>query len=206
MQQNYEYDTEGFEKFIDDFKTEIESSFRVEEQDFKKSRRNFYVNPWITPGIKVSIAKKQLYYKLWKKTQNKKNLHGDNNQYVRFKSYRKYLKKVIKLAKKNFYYKKFNSIKGNLKKTWELINDLRGKSKQNIKASFIINGKLVEDRRQISDEFNNYFASVAKTLNTKTRSSTLNGSTHDSNFQSYLKNKVQKIYFYPQHRLWRLNL
>ena len=42
-------------------------------------------------------------------------------------------------------------LKGNIKKTWELINQLRGKSKSNIKAQFIIDGKLVEDRREISN-------------------------------------------------------
>ena len=42
----------------------IKLCFRVDEQEVKKSRRNFYVNPWITPGIISSVAKKHLYYKL----------------------------------------------------------------------------------------------------------------------------------------------
>ena len=33
-----------------------------------------------------------------------------------------------------------------MKKTWGLINELRGKVKKNIKASFFINGQLVEDK------------------------------------------------------------
>ena len=65
---NNTYDTESFVKFIDTLKKEIESCFKVDEQKFKKSRRNFYTNPWITPGIISSIAKKHFYYKLWKKT------------------------------------------------------------------------------------------------------------------------------------------
>ena len=92
--------TESFIKFINSFKNEIELSFRVDEQDFKKSRRNFYVYPWITPGIISSVTEKHLYYKIWKKTQTKGNLDGNNDFYIRFKSYRKYLKNVIKLAKK----------------------------------------------------------------------------------------------------------
>ena len=191
------YDTESFVKYIDTLKNEIEQSFRVDEQEFKKSRRNFYVNPWITPGIISSVTKKHLYYKLWKKTQTKTDLKGDNAFYIRFKAYRKYLKKVIKLAKKNFYCKKFNSVQGDLKKTWGLINELRGKVKQNIKASFVINGELVEDRRKISNEFNNFFASVAKKLNVKICSSTLNGGSNDD-FSLYLKNRVHKsIFFSP---------
>ena len=84
---------------------------------------------------------------------------------------------------------------GDLKKTWALINELRGHSKQNIKASFIINGNLVVDRREISNEFNNFFASVAKKLNAKTCSSTLNGGAKDTDFQIYLRNRVQKSIF-----------
>ena len=76
---------------------------------------------------------------MWKKTQTKNNPHGNNDFYIRFKTYRKYLKKLIKLAKKNFYLKKFNNVHGNLKKTWALINELRGKAKPNIKASFMVN-------------------------------------------------------------------
>ena len=86
----------------------------------------------------------------------KNNLNGNNAFYLRFKSYRKYLKKVIQLAKKNFYSQKFHNVQGDLKKTWNLINELRGKVKQNIKASFVINGQIVEDRRQISNEFINF--------------------------------------------------
>ena len=193
------YDTESFIKFIDSLKKEIELTFRVDEQEFKKSRRNFYTNPWITPGIIASVTKKHLYYKLWKKTQTKIELDGDNAFYLRFKRYRKYLKKIIKLAKKNFYTKKFSSVQGDLKKTWGLINELRGKVKQNIKASFIINGELVEDRRKISNEFNSFFASVAKKLNeklnVKTCSSTLNAGNSNDNFRSYMNKRVQTSIF-----------
>ena len=140
------------------------------------------------------------------KTKTKANIEGNTNFYNRFKTYRKYLKKIIKRAKKDFYFKKFEGVKGNLKKTWALINDLRGKVKHNIKASFEINGQLVEDRRKIADEFNSFFASVAKNmnekLNTKTRSSTLSNSFSEHNdFLSYVKknkNKINKcIYLSP---------
>ena len=190
------YDTGGFVDFINHLKGDIESSFRVDEQKFKSSRRNFYVNPWITPGIIASIKKKHMYYKLWKKTQTKNDFNGNVDLYNKFKCYRKYLKKLIKLAKKNFYSKKFNSVQGDMKKTWSLINELRGKVNQNIKASFFINGQMVEDKRKISNEFNNFFASVAKKLNSKTNSSTLNPETHDSDFRSFFENKrVQKSIF-----------
>ena len=58
-----------------------------------------------------------------------------------------------------------------MKKTWELINELRGKAKTDIKASFIIDGELVKDKREISNGFNLFFSSVAKKLNAKLYSS-----------------------------------
>ena len=99
------------------------------------------------------------------KTQTKENLDGNNVFYIRFKSYRQYLKKVIK---NNLY------CKGNMKKTWDFINEIQGKAKESIKASFVINGQLVEDKRKISNEFNNFFASVAKKLNIKIQDLFLN--------------------------------
>ena len=44
-----------------------------------------------------------------------------------------------------------------MKKTWELINELRGKNKKNISSSFKIDGKLVEDKREIADGFNKFY-------------------------------------------------
>ena len=77
-----------------------------------------------------------------------------------------------------------------------LINELRGKVKQNIKASFIINGEVVEDRKLISNEFNKFFASTAKQLNAKICSSTLDHTKSCSdNFRCFLKNRINSSIF-----------
>ena len=82
---------------------------------------------------------------------------GNEELYTRYKNFRFELRKLIKIAKRNYYCKKFESVQGNMKKTWQLINELRGKSKTNIKASFIIDGQVVHDRREIAKEFNIFF-------------------------------------------------
>ena len=64
-----------------------------------------------------------------------------------------------------FYSKKFDKCQGNSKKTWELINELRGKSLSKSNCNFLVKGNLVKDRRIIANEFNRYFASVAQDLN-----------------------------------------
>ena len=52
---------------------------------------------------------------------------GDPTKELLYKDFKKYLKSVIKLAKSSYYTNKFEKYKGNSKKTWEVINELRGK-------------------------------------------------------------------------------
>ena len=200
LKNQYEiYNEENFVKFTQQFKkySDSDESFRVEGNSFKTSRRNFYINPWVTPGITACIHKKHCHYKAWKE---KKNLNYNdeviNAFYDKYKSYRRYLKKIIKLAKRNYYSKRFQNVQGDLKKIWSLINELRGKTKRNVKASFIINGELVEDRRHVSNEFNTFFASVAKKLNVKLYSSTLSqNEPRREDFQYFINNRVNRSMF-----------
>ena len=102
------------------------------------------------------------------------------------------------MQKKLYYNKKFASVQGNMKKTWALINELRGKSKTNIKASFVINGELVKDKREIANGFNNFFSSVARNLNAKLNSSILDSSqnVHETNsFTKYMNNRVFSSFY-----------
>ena len=90
--------------------------------------------------------------------------------------------RVKKSAKKAHYGKKFELAKGNIKKTWELINELRGKSKRDIKASFLIDGRIVTERREIANGFNIYFSSIARNLNSKVQSSVPSRTIPDGDF------------------------
>ena len=51
------------------------------------------------------------------------------------------------------------------KKTWEVINQLRGKTKRTIKPSFVINNVRINERCTIAQEFNKYFVSIASNMN-----------------------------------------
>ena len=56
----------------------------------------------------------------------------------------------------------------------------------------------MEDRIQISNEFNSFFASVARKLNVQICSSTLNVETPNNDFKSYLNDRVhQSIFLSP---------
>ena len=192
------YSNEDFDTFVNDIKSKIEENFKIDESQYGKSRRNRLVNPWITSGIIASVSTKNYYYKTWKKTTNKKNKLGDEALYLRYKNFRKKLKIDITHAKRNFYSKKFDRVIGNNKKVWELINELRGKGKSKINSCFIIDGKIVEDKREISNKFNIFFSSIARKLNCKLHSSTLTLLNHEESgnfnvtdkYPKYLHNRV----------------
>ena len=88
-----------------------------------------------------------------------------------------------------------------MKKTWALINELRGKTKNKIKSCFKIDGKLVMSQREISKGFNEYFSSIARTMNAKTNSSrpTDQSSDTSTNFIDFLSKRkriIESIFLY----------
>ena len=192
-----DYNEQNFDIFAQNVKDCIETTFKVEADAFKKSRRNFHTNPWITPGIVSSVNKKEYYYKQWKKTTSISNFVGNEALYDRYKGYRKTLKYIIKSAKRLYYCKKFEHVDGNMKKTWALINELRGKKKSGIKASFIVDGNLVKSKREISNGFNFFFSSVARKLNAKLNSSmpVKHETSSNLSFRKYLNNSVTNSIF-----------
>ena len=155
-----------FESFATNISNLVDECFIV-PQTAQTSKRNKFVNPWITPGIIASVNRKNFLYKKWKKSITKTNKDGNHAFYLDYSNFRRKLKKIIKHAKKLYYGRKFESYNGNIKKTWQLINELRGKSKHSTKPSFMINGNLVQNRRVISNQFNKYFTSIAKNMNEK---------------------------------------
>ena len=159
----------------------------------KTTKRNSITNPWITPGLINSINKKDRLYKCWKKSINNKNKIGNVELYENYRKYRKILKILIKAAKQNYYFKKFDKHKGDKKKTWEIINKLRGKETHNIKPSFYIDNERIACRRIIANKFNDYFVSLARTLNTESYNTM--PITEFPSFQTYLsKPSTASIY------------
>ena len=175
-----------FENFANKMSELVDECFVVPE-GLKTSKRSRLINPWITTGIITSVNKKNYLYDCWNKTRSRSNTGGDHDAYLKYKEFRKKLKLTIKHAKKMYYSNKFNQVKGNMKKTWELINELRGKGNIETKPSFIIDGQLVQDRRIISNGFNKYFASIAKNMNDDIQSNIDSDSSLKDSIPSYEK-------------------
>ena len=145
----------------------------------KNTIRNALNNPWITDGIIEAIETKETLYDKWKSTCNDKNPSGNESLHKEFSVYRRCLKHIIKNAKRYFNKSKISEASGDPKKTWQVINELRGKQKRSIKPLFIIDNERITQRRLIANAFNNYFASIASKLNDKSDTASSTATTKD---------------------------
>ena len=185
----------NFDQFVNNFNRLIDKYCKLATP--KTSKRNNKVNPWITQSLINSIKTNEKYYKQWKKSFSKKFPNGKDILYEKYRTYRKHLRKLIKTAKSKFYCKKIIDNKGNHKKTWEIINQLRGKRQSSINPQFIIDNKIVTDRRIISNEFNKYFNSIASNLNENIAKMSDDGIpiTNPPSFENYLNNPCNSTIF-----------
>jgi hypothetical protein len=156
-------ETPDFSAFINTYQEAVDKTCKLAKP--KTTKRNAINNPWITDGIIESINEKKKLYVAWKKTCCNKTPKGNSTLYNKFSEYRKLLSRVIRRAKSTFYTTKIANAFGNSKKTWEVINQIRGKCKKTIKPQFLINNKRITERRTIANEFNKYFVSLASKLN-----------------------------------------
>ena len=154
---------DNFDDFTEFYKSSIDQSCKLETP--RMTKRTSTVNPWITNGIITSVKEKIRLYEDWTKSKCNVKPEGDCDKYNLYKEHRRVLRKTIKLAKKNHYGKKFEKFKMDPKKTWSVINDLRGKNKTLTKASFLIGSERIDCRRTIATKFNEYFVSLASNLN-----------------------------------------
>ena len=103
--------------------------------------------------------------------------------------------RMKKTKKQNYIKLMLEQNRNNLRATWGIINQPIGKKKKNTTNSDIMNGALLTDERQIANEFDNYFSSIADNLVKKIP----NSLTH---FTNYLGNSFKNSIFlkptYPQ--------
>ena len=82
-----------------------------------------------------------------------------------------------------------------MKKTWAVINELRGKHKTPTKPEFVINNRRITDRRIIANEFNKYFVSIATNMNNSVYGEAGGGIQVNSfiSFEEYLHNSNRSM-------------
>ena len=115
--------------------------------------------PWISKTLLNSVKKKNNLYKNYLKTKSEAQLS-------KYKIYKNKLQLIIRNAEKQYYSDKITECRGNMSKTWKVLNNIIvGKKQKQRKISKIeINGNLTEDSEIVADHFNNYFANVGSDL------------------------------------------
>ena len=132
-------------------------------------------------------------YNHWKGSISKKCPGGNENLKSIQVNHQNLLRFLIKKAKNKYYADKFQKFHGDKKRTWQLINELRGKGKQEIKASFIISYERIICRRVIANKFNAYFAEIPKDLNEDAYK--VNPITAFPSFRTYLSQSSETSFF-----------
>ena len=128
-------------------------------KNLNKKELKFLTKPWITQGLQNSIKKKNNIYSKFVKCKNQKLKEFYHSNY---KTYRNPLSTLFKRAKEKCFTKFFNE---NIKKTWIGIKSLVPvKHKNNDTPSIIRNEKYINNPIAIANTFNNFFTSVAETM------------------------------------------
>jgi len=115
------------------------------------------LKPWITTDLLKKI-------KLKNKLKAKSLKHPQNSSLkTRLKKLLKSIKSDIPTARENFYKNKFHNCNGDIKKEWQLLNDITNNSSRSKKTeySLLIDDNLCSDSNVVANEFNDYFSSIA---------------------------------------------
>ena len=145
--------------------------------------------PWITLGIRNSIKRKD---KLFKKYISMKNSIMRDNLHTEYKTLKNRLNSLIYHSKKNYYTKYFNQYSSNIKKIWIGIkNIINIKTKDHNSPNCIeINNELITDNKEICNNFNNYFTTVADKILKNNKTPIL------KTFDKYLPERNSKSFVY----------
>ena len=155
--------------FLDHFYSVFRTCFPLKTKFIGLKR---FLTPWLTASLIKSIRLKHLKHKQVKLGEIES---------LDFKLYCKLLDKVIKLSKQQYFASVFSKNKGNIKKTWSLINNIIGK-KSGSRADINLNIDGVNiDKKVVPDEFNRYFTTVGQEF----KSNIPLSSCHYSNFLSH---------------------
>jgi hypothetical protein len=140
---------EEFDKFHTVFIKQLDQACKLEQPEC--SKRTAKNNTWITSGLIASVNKTHELKDIWIKAKTEKCLNIEdpkqfncncnnctltNKRHDEFKAYRKKKNHLINCAKLKYNGEKIKECAGDSKKTWEIVNNLRGKCRRQIKPNF----------------------------------------------------------------------
>lgn len=149
----------------------------------KANRKTKPLQPWISKGLLKSINVKNMLYKKYLTTPNDDNLR-------KFKTYRNKLNTLIRKCKREYYHKKFESTKNNIRQTWKTINGMIGRQKTVSQQNTFKtdDGNVVTEPDNIANYFNNFFVDIGPKLASNIKHT-------GKDYYEYLDEPTQKCLF-----------
>jgi len=154
---NHLYDghlKDAYESFIGTVNELLENEAPMKTVSVKNDR--IRRQPWFTKGLQHS---RDTLNRLHKKAANKHPNHAARQKYV---EYRNLYNKLKRLARNQHYKELFEESKNDVKETWKIINNMRGKQKDErteIKT-LLVNDKEITSAQDVADTLADYFSNV----------------------------------------------
>lgn len=115
-------------------------------------------SPWISEELMQNCRTRDKLYKKW--YLNKNNVQKENE----YKKYRNTLNKKLKYEKNLYYKQKLYENRNNIRKTWQIINEIIGKKSMNLDESVINNFKNTNTIDLCNNFAVNFKTNVEKTI------------------------------------------
>ncbi|KAL1448412.1 hypothetical protein WDU94_012393 [Cyamophila willieti] len=157
-----------YEEIVHKFSDIYESSKKT-----IKIRDTKLFTPWVNERVKKEIDLKQKLLQIWR--NNKKNLFN----YERYKIQRNAVTNLIKKQKRIYTYKKFQEAKGDMQKTWSLINDMMNRKKRDPVDVTIQKNFQSNDLETLSNQFNKNFSEQINKIKIKNQGPNMNVSMEE---------------------------
>lgn len=130
----------------------------------KFNKRKHTHKAWMSKGILISINFRDQLYRDYINAPLNSQARLDFK--INLDSYNNILKKSIRNAQARYYQRLFMNFSSDMKRTWQSINKVLGRSqtKSDYPESFKIDNRLVSDKQEIANCFNDFFTNIGKNL------------------------------------------
>jgi hypothetical protein len=111
----------------------------------------------MTPGLIISRNSKIKIHAL--------SVSNPKSFLAKYKQYHNIYNSLLRASKKLHYERKFVEHAKNPKKTWQLLNELTlGNSKTAQVSKLNVNGNILDQPKDIANEFNNFFSTAGQNI------------------------------------------
>ena len=146
----------NFDSFMEHFQRLYNSNFPIVTKSLSSKRLS---HPWITPSVIKAIKNKN---------DALNNFKMGVTSWDEYKIIRNRTNSIIKTSKSNYYINLSNNFKSSTQKLWQNLNALNKSPPSTSKTPNILhNNSLLTKPVPIADVFNNFFANIGSTLESK---------------------------------------